>query len=1493
MRKLTKILIPVILLIAIVAACTVMFSAAAETGTPKISDGQTVVYIANESKGTGDGSSADNAMGHGANYYTDLNGSDTTKKKAAYKQNAFYLAMKANDSAIVKNGGVVVICGEFSIDSCGSMRDNFSEFEWPTIAGTKNITITSYYDGVDYRTQGARLVLDTSKYGINWCIKAPTTWEYLEIQAKFDSSRGFGGGSDDDRVAMISFWGNKTVIDEQVVVESYDVRASGTKQTYYPALCAYDRYIGWTNNATMSDHVDNMNSDLTINSGTWSRVYGAVYGNYNYGKSTGVANIVVNGGTIQQISGTGRIGDIAELGTAHTGDVNITINGGTVNEVYGSNMNGVGSSGTITVEISRDVNGIEKVEAYFATSSNSAKAPTNAIVKYDRSNVSDSVVKYFTTVDATGVAPDPGVVYVSANGTGDGSSPSKPLGNDPSYYTELDNGTGGAYQKNALYLAFQKLASTGGKIVLVGDVVVDSASSRVPTGEGQKLDPSEFTLPTVGGLVTVTSTYDGTNYGGKLILDHDKCNTANLEMKSDVTFENIEMVYKYDPDDNNGWGTNFIFEASGKKLVMGEGVVVKSLNADTNEAGNRYPIIVGGHRYDKSSSTDVTVKSGTWDMIIAGGFGCSAPYYTCTVTGNAKLVIDGGKIAKVYGTGSEIKATGTINGSATITVNGGEIDTLYFTNTIVYPGTGSVVTLGANARINNAYYAESGYLGDVDDLKNRVTFIDNNQVVVKDQPPVIPNVIYIASNGTGDGSSPDKPLGDHPNYRENLQKMYALLKSVGGYGKISKLSAEEKTFIGNLYKDNVLYRAYVEASKTKKETVIVIVGDIAVDLVSSRMPYTTGEKLGPAEFTLPSFGYPVTITSVYDGKDYRNQAKFVFDLATCNTTFLVFPSATTIENINIEHRYNDKDKNLWSTPFVISANCKKFVIGENVNVTAFDTSTNSTGFWYPGIIGGHRWENKTGNANLTIKSGTWSLVHAGSYGNSGTYGKITGNATLNIEGGKIEGVYGTSSLNYPTATVTGKLTINITGGFVEALYATPKKGASNEIVVNIAGTAERVVKAWGGHSDDKIPANATINYDRSVIRDDEVKYWANANAIGKVEDQPEPYVFTLYVADVSKGKGDGSSPENAIGHAEGYAELRKQALAIIKANGGNNTNLSAEKKAITNSVYVKNALYRALSYAGNKIVKQGGRIVVCGTLTIDASDCMRIVSLGDFWTPTGSQTITITSYDGETNFRAKGAKLVLDTSEIGLSVGIDFPVVFDNLTIEHKYNSARGKGLANGAIISGMGHKLVVGYSVSVIATDVNPKEDARVEMYPTLLGGHRWKDTKKDCYITVGSGQWAALIGGDWCTPHTGNATIGINGGKIGTVCGTINPTDGTKKNVFDGSVWIGLWGGEVDNVYVVGKPGMIWGDASIGLGGTKINGKVRATHPDYSGAEIQAWVFNYTDKQIDTKKIVGFENPVPETGSKLPYIAVVATVSLVGAAALIVSKKRKTVKN
>ncbi len=1493
MRKFAKLLIPALLLIAIVVSCTLMFASAAD---------EKVIYVAAEAKGDGSGSSPENAMGHGVYSGTIRHTkggviTDKTFDNAPYQEVVDYIytldygtvrdqnamadrlfrqsVLYKAFNALAGNGGTIVIMEELGIEVMTQLDVNaHADNDFP--ASSKTVTLTSNYGDVDYRTQGAKFVLDQSKWNnMLLDVGCPIVMKDLNVEHRYTTKytqsiweQGF----------TIYARGCDFTVDTGVTVTSlaYDGDMNVTPGTVYPNIFAGRR---WENATT--------DSVITIKSGTWRGIFASGHGNTSaYPASvTGDVTINVEGGTVEAIHGGGSVLDNRNF-TRVNGNLAVNVTGGKVGTITAATSAGVTGDVDITVTAPGRVSVIVP---------NTKNATANSMdVKYDAGYVDEiKNPDVFDSVEPPFVVTTQNVVYVSANGTGDGKTPDNPIGNAAGYRKGEDDNGDPNNVRNALYRAADALKDTGGVIVIVGDVYLDTASSRNPS-DGKTKIPGEMRWPSVVGSLTFTSVYDGVDYaaknGAKLVLDYATSHTTNLAFTSNVTFENLDIVYRYKSDFPNAWDSTFMLCANGYKMVIGDNVDVSSFDVTKNVEGDRYPTLVGGHRWENITRNPViTVNSGTWETVIGGGYGTDPS--GGKVSGNATITINGGTIGSVLGTGSEKNPYSTVTKAVTITVNGGTIDRLYAANKYEYLGTGSVVTLGKDATIGFADYAVKGYTGNLDDLKSRVTFVNNNTIEVGKAPAVPPTVVYIASNGTGDGSSPESPLGNAPGYKDNLQKMNSLLKSVGGFNNISKLAQADQTFIRNLYKDNVLYRAFELANK--KDTVIVLVGDVALDLVVSRMPYREGEKLPPSEFNLPASSYNVTITSVYGGKDYRNQAKLVLDLDACNTTFLTFKSATTIENINIEHKYDDSDKNSLSTPFVFAANGNEFVIGENVNVTAFDTKANAVGDWYPGIIGGHRYENITANTNVTIKSGTWSFVNAGSFGLSdGAYGKITGSATLNIEGGRIEAVYGTSSFAAPTASITKKLTINVTGGFVEVLYATAKNGAKNEIEVNIAATAERVAKAWGGTSDSNIPANATITYDRSVIRDDEVKYWSTVNVNGKVEDQPEPYVFTLYVANVSKGKGDGSSPENAMGHAEGYDALRKQALAIIAANGGTNSGLTADQKAITGAVYKNNALYRALSYKGNKIVNQGGKIVVCGTLTVDATDAMR-KSLADFWSPSGVETITITSYDGTTNFRAKGAKLVLDTSEVGLCVEFDFPVTFDNITIEHKYNSQNGKSVDNGAIIAARGNRLTIGYNVNVIATDVNPDEESRVEMYPSLLGGHRWENSKSDNYVSVGSGQWAMVVGGDWEAGHTGNATIGINGGKIGTICGTTKATNSNSKHVFDGSVWIGLWAGEVDNVYVVGKPGMIWGDASIGLGGTKINGKVRATHPDYEGDEIQAWVFNYTDAQIDTEKVVGFESPVPATGSALPYLAIVATVSFVGAAALIVGKKKKAVKN
>ena len=1441
------------------------------------------IYIS--ANGTGDGSSPESPLGNVAGYdpLAPKGGAwDTAGSCDAYKGNVLYRAFEE----LAPSGGRIVLVGPVYVDTAASRVESWkknqgpSEFTLPT--SQYPVIVTSVFDGVDYAAKnGAKLILDQDKCNVMFLVLgAPVTFEKLTIEHKYDETDLNSWKTP----AVIAANGKKVVVESTVKVTAWNAKTNSAGD-WYPGILGGHRI-----------NVNVASTDLTIKAGNWSFVGAACYGmNYAtaYGKVTGNATLNIEGGYIKEVYGTSATSQpYASVG----GKLTINVTGGLIEGLYASAKNG--AENEIVVNISKDVERVYK--AYGCI--DEAKAPANATITYDRSVIRDDEVINWTKVNANGKVedqPKPYVptIYIAANGKGDGSSPDSPLGNIAGYdplALKLDKDgklttSSDAYYGNAFYRAFDKLKSTGGMIVIVGPVSIDTAASRIESA-GKNQSPSEFFLPVVNGDIVITSVHEGVDYaatnGAKLILDQDKCAVTFLEFKNPVTFENITIEHRYDATDKNNWNTPFAIAACANELVIGENVKVTAWDAKNGAEGDWYPMILGGSRFANfDADTNVTIKSGNWSAVYAGSFGMGANY-PGNINGNATVNIEGGNVEAIYGTTSPKYASGKITGKLEINVTGGTVASINLTQkngaeneivvniaktaervTRIY-GSSSEASAPSNVTIN---YDRSVIRDD------EIFYCGNTKPTGKleDQPVKYMPTIYIAADGKGDGSSPESPLGN-----------------VEGYDPFAlKLDKDGKpTTSSDAYKGNALYRAISQLTAMGGR--IVLVGPVSIDTAASRIE-SSGKGQSPSELTLPATSGEIVITSNFDGVDYaaKNGAKLILDQDKCCVTFLEFQSPVTFDNLTIEHRYDPNDTNSWGTPFAIAARGNKLVVEDNVTVTAWNTVKNLQGNWYPMILGGSRFTTFKANTNVTIKSGNWSAVYAGSYGMGTTYpGNIEGNATVNIMGGKIDTVYGTTDPKYASGKITGKLEINVTGGYVGAIFATQKNGAANEIVVNIAATADRVAKVWGGVSDASVPTNGTINYDRSVTRDDEVKYWTTVNYTGNVEDQPEPVYFTVYVADVEKGLGDGSSPENAIGHAEGYAKLRKQALAIIKANGGTNSKLSKENNAIVTSVYKQNALYRALSYNGGKLVKQGGKLVVCGTLTVDATDAMR-KALADFWGPTGSAEVIITSNDGKTNYRAKGAKLVLDNSELGLCVELGSPTTFDHITIEHKYNSKNGKGLSNGAIIAGRGNKLTIGYNVKVIATDVNPDEEARIEMYPTIIGGHRYSDSKSDNYVIISSGQWAAVVGGDYGSAHTGNATIGINGGKIGTICGTTNPTNSNKKHIFNGSVWIGLWGGEVDNIYVVGKPGMIWGDASIGLGGTKINGKVRATHPDYEGDEIQSWVFNYTDKQVNTDKVIGFENPVPATGSALPYLAVVATVSLVGAAALIVTKKKKTV--
>ncbi len=327
-------------------------------------------------------------------------------------------------------------------------------------------------------------------------------------------------------------------------------------------------------------------------------------------------------------------------------------------------------------------------------------------------------------------AANTNVVYISSNGTGDGSSPDSPLGNAKGYKPgdKMD-----IY--NSFYLGLDKLKKSGGTMVIVGEVALDSVESRFPTNNQKALAPSESKTPDCEKniSITITSVYNGVDYrknGAKLVLDHATCNTGCVMFKCNTLIDEIDIEYKYNEDFPNAWNTPYMIGGGGHNFIIGEKVNVTSFNTKNSKAGDRYPILLGGHRYTNlKTSTNITVKSGTWSTVIAGGFGIANHKYG-EVNGDVNVIINGGKIGTVIGTGSLEQPALSVNGNVNIVITAGEVEKLYVANVIDYSGPSAKITLGKDAVVGAFSYAPENYNGNIDSLISRVSITNNSSLKI-------------------------------------------------------------------------------------------------------------------------------------------------------------------------------------------------------------------------------------------------------------------------------------------------------------------------------------------------------------------------------------------------------------------------------------------------------------------------------------------------------------------------------------------------------------------------------------------------------------------------------------------------------------------------------------------------------------------------------------------------------------------------------------------
>lgn len=191
--------------------------------------------------------------------------------------------------------------------------------------------------------------------------------------------------------------------------------------------------------------------------------------------------------------------------------------------------------------------------------------------------------------------------------------------------------------------------------------------------------------------------------------------------------------------------------------------------------------------------------------------------------------------------------------------------------------------------------------------------------------------------------------------------------------------------------------------------------------------------------------------------------------------------------------------------------------------------------------------------------------------------------------------------------------------------------------------------------------------------------------------------------------------------------------------------------------------YKAISTAVNAIKSTGGTIVLTGKTTVNG-----------FAVPAHTKPITYTSvYDGADYAKTNGACLSL-----GGRMVLGGESVFENMTIE----CATATTSNVGGVIYAYGYKTTFGEGI----TCTNPKGAL---VYPSLYAGGYSNNGSRNPNLTVKSGTWRAIFGGNGNGAFTGNSTVNFEGGtvKLSLVGGNNavgNFTGNTTLNISGGKI-------------------------------------------------------------------------------------------------------------
>lgn len=298
--------------------------------------------------------------------------------------------------------------------------------------------------------------------------------------------------------------------------------------------------------------------------------------------------------------------------------------------------------------------------------------------------------------------------------------------------------------------------------------------------------------------------------------------------------------------------------------------------------------------------------------------------------------------------------------------------------------------------------------------------------------------------------------------------------------------------------------------------------------------------------------------------------------------------------------------------------------------------------------------------------------------------------------------------------------------------------------------------------------------------------------------------------DYSMGDGSGKDAENP---------LRPVAVDDFFVNETIVYNENNEETNRYGKYYLRTALYQA----AEKLVDTGGTIVICGPVSLNASNSHgSSANYKDFTLPTSECELTITSkYNNVDYAKTNGAKLEISAPSYLL---MGSPSTFENITI-HTTDKDRA--------ICACGNKIVMGDGIN---STVPATADGTY--YISIAGGKRYGDYTADSHITIKSGTYYMISGSTWGVNRTETA-VDAEGNPIqkkdsdGNLMWEQVTVDGVKQDKLDES------GNKIPVYQTRTAVDVQTGDVTINLLGGIYRGKVCGTSTFATGVALDGDIY------------------------------------------------------